>query len=268
MDKDYLDGIINLGGISKIVSMDFYKFLAKACKELGKTPAKLIRKMNEDITTLREASNSLIKVTNTELILHPGYPLIELKPKEMAEAGASIDETAYSIIEVFVWLKSRFGTKIKNPYASAIEDALPDKGLMLLNQDEKYATVYSSQLNSLTVAGIKFGGIEDVMANNDSGHIKVVPVSLVKFPLDNYSLASENELHRLGTITGGEGRCWTGKYYASHFLEGLFFKELYHDKTDMISIGNLSLNTSACLLPHTHYIKTSNAKKELESRLK
>jgi len=161
------------------------------------------------------------------------YPVILIDPEAIGIFGSSL----YSFL----------GRDI------IIQKYLPDKAILLLSTDTKFCTTYSEKIGGLTLAGICYGGLNDINNRNDidQGYFKIIPVSSEKFPIENYKLSSVNALHKLSSLGGGS--CWSGKYLVAHFIEGLLMKNLYHNDADMVSIGMPSMDTSEAYLPHTHY---------------
>ncbi len=217
----------------------------------------------------QEELTPAIRKEKLELDLFPHYPVFLLNSKKLAETGKLFLTNEYRMFEMYLFIFSCLGLRApNNPYASAIENILPDKAILLLNDENKFCTTYSEDIGALTLAGIRYGGLDHEQAGhnkpgkNDRGYLNMVPVSKDRFPLEKYKIASSEEFHKLSDIHGGEGSLWSGKYLVSHLILGLMKQYLYHDSADMISVGNFIMNTSSFRMPHTHY----KSKKQLNSQ--
>ena len=236
---------------------DLIPSLTQAMSFFGKSERALAR-VKSDVATVRSNVGSLVRTTDHELALHPGFPVVLVDPSGLATLGERIDRETYVTFELFMWIAARSGINIQNPYAAAIEEQLPARALMLLNQEDRVCTIYSPGICGTAAAGIKY----------DEGSLQAVPVSTDRFPIEDYQLAGANELHRLGTVVGGGYTQWTGRYFASHFVIGLILNELYPGNTDMITIGQPHFDTSKGHLPHTHYRKLQPDSSLLEERVR
>lgn len=246
--------------------MDFVPKLYKGSPlEIQKTVAK-------DVSVIRGASKSHIKVMDGQLDLHPGYPILSLDPSKIATAGETIDREVYILYEFYLSYFARGGNLVHNQYTHAIGASLPKKGIMLLNREGAMCVIHHPAMKGFSIAGIRYGGNEwsaESDGGSQNGYLQSVPVTLQTVPIGNYGITQADKLHRLGTIIGGANVAqWDGRYFAAHFVMGLFLEDLYHgEHTHLVTIGNPYFDTSKGHLPHSHYNRVREEPLRLEGKI-